>query len=167
MDFIETIFRNPTYFRIIKNTLLGEISKINDNDLDDCISEVYLALVQKKASLEKHPNIRGWLYLTSKNIAKRFIEDQFIKGINSTELTVDLVAAINLEETYEDEERGEEIMEILSKSLTLSEYRLFESKFLKNKSNQEIAALMGIKKTSVEVKTTRLREKIKNILKNM
>jgi len=164
--FIEMIVKESEYFSIIKNTIISAAPKINDNDLDDCISEVYVAILQQD-NLDKHPNFKGWLYIASQNVAKRYMKKQTIERINLLNITDDFTDPTKFEEVIESKEQNRELLSLLLKKLTSSEYRLFELRFLKRKSNQEIADIIGIKKASVETKVIRLRKKIKNILKKV
>ena len=138
--------------------------KIDNSDLDDCISEVYLIALKNKNKLEKHPDVKGWLNLTAKNVAKRFIKSRFIELAYHIKQSEDEIAPTRFEETLENEERYEELMVILQKSLKSVEYKLYELKFTKNYSNEKIAEMLNIKRRTVDKRIERLRDKIRHII---
>lgn len=164
MDFIEKIYTDPDYYNTVKNTILNMMkSGINKHDLDDCISDVYVVALKKSRELEKHPQIHGWLIHTARNISKRYIRRKMIEGMMFSE-SEDGVSIIP---TNNDEEKRlyNELLDLLQKSLKRSEYKLFVLKFVEKCSNPEIASVIGIKVHSVESRITRLKNKIKDILR--
>jgi len=77
-----------------------------------------------------------------------------------------VASELDVAEIVENKICGEdsELLALLQKNLKISEYTLFKMKHLDGKSNDEIAEFIGIKKHSVDVKITRLHEKIKEVL---
>ena len=163
-EFIEKIFIEPKYLEIVKGTIITMTGKISDSDLDDCVSEVYLIALKNKSSIEKHPDINGWLNLTAKNVAKRFKSNRFIELIYQTDPSDDVADPARFEETLEDEERYKELLTILRESLKSIEYELYELKYVKNHSNEKIAEILKIKRRAVDKRIERLQEKIKHII---
>ena len=70
--FIEKIYKDKDCYNAVKYAVISMKSNISDQDLENCISEVYKTAMQKKG-IEHHPNIKGWLTLTARNITQRFI----------------------------------------------------------------------------------------------
>jgi RNA polymerase sigma-70 factor (ECF subfamily) len=166
MDIIEKIYNEPEYYDIVRNTILFATRyRISDIDLEDCISEVYLTAVKKRKHLEKHPQIKGWLVVTAQYIAKRHIRVKAVENRVFSSIDVDLMSVDPFCGEIEEYEQIDELLSILSKDLKTSELKLFKMKFMENKKNNEVAAVIGCKKNAAEVRITRLKEKIKKILK--
>jgi RNA polymerase sigma factor (sigma-70 family) len=142
------------------------IPKIDDFDLKDCISEVYMIALQCK-NLEKHPNIHGWLNLTAKNISKRYIKRQILEGARFSETDIDSVEQESTVHEIESKEQYEDLLNELKDKLKGTDYKLFKLKFIEQRSIEEIAAIIGIKKHSAEIRISRLKSKIKNILEKL
>jgi len=162
-DFITMIFRENQYYNIVRDTLLYVLPNLSDADLDDCISEVYKVAL-KTPNIETHPQIHGWLNLTAKNIAKKFRRIQSIER-QLAELSDDIPDPTRLEIRFEELEQDKELLASIKKSLRLSEYVLFELRYLENKSCAEIAEITGIKQHSVDMRVNRVKTKLKKFLK--
>jgi RNA polymerase sigma factor (sigma-70 family) len=163
VEFIKKIYDEAEYYDIVRNTIIYMAPKINDFDLNDCISDVYMIAMQHE-NLEKHPNIHGWLNLTAKNIAKRYINRQILEGTRFSEKDVDSIEQESTAHEVEDKEQYEDLLNELKDKLKGTDYRLFKLKFIERRSTEEIATIIGIKKHSAEVRISRLKNKIKNIL---
>jgi RNA polymerase sigma factor (sigma-70 family) len=138
------------------------LPNLNQADLHDCISEVYKVALQAE-NIETRPNIHGWLNLTAKNISKRFKEKQAILGRISSfeEISEDLIVSENFMDRIESEELDTEFLSAIKNHLKVGEYILFELKFLKGKTNAEIAESTGLGKRSVDMRMTRLIKKLR------
>ncbi|MDR2559186.1 MAG: sigma-70 family RNA polymerase sigma factor [Oscillospiraceae bacterium] len=163
MEFIKKIYDEPEYYDIVRNTIIYIAPKINDFDLKDCISEVYMIAMQSK-NLEKHPNVHGWLNLTAKNIAKRYINKRILESARFAKADIDFIEQESTADEIENREQYEDLLKELKDKLKGTDYKLFKLKFTERRSIEEIAAIIGIKKHSAEVRISRLKEKIKNIL---
>jgi DNA-directed RNA polymerase specialized sigma24 family protein len=108
-EFIDMIFRGE-YLELVTGTILYVMSKkINQHDLNDCISEVYMiALTQK--DLDKHPNIHGWLTETAKNVAKQFKKKRVTQLMRSHPDYIEATDAANVEEIIENKEQDKEFL---------------------------------------------------------
>jgi len=161
--FIEMLYNEQEYYNIVKQTILYMLPGIGNHDFNDCVSEVYLTALKAK-NLEKHPNIKGWLNITAKNISKRYKAKLAADSLLFSEKNIDKEIADNFTLDVENREAYENILKKLSETLSKSDYRLFELKYIEGLSSREIADILGIKTDSADIKLTRLRKRIKNIL---
>jgi RNA polymerase sigma factor (sigma-70 family) len=158
-EFIEKIYRESEYYDIVKNTIIRIIKGVNAYDLDDCISDVYEIALRKK-NLEEHPHVHGWLSITAKNVAMRYLKKKTFARI-----TVPIDENLLTEKhDLKNDENFNEILDMLNENLKRTEYKLFYMKFVERRSNEELAGLLRIKPDSIIRKTHRLKEKIKKIL---
>lgn len=163
-DIIERFYTESEYYDVVRSTILHMVkSGINKFDLDDCISEVYLTALRKRRELEKHPNIHGWLASTSRIIAKRYMKSKMIESMLISDAYDNYRGSRN--NSDEEQRLYNELLDLLKRELKRSEYQLFTLKFIEKIPTAEIAAIIGIKPHSVESRVTRLKAKIKNILK--
>jgi len=166
MEFITRIYGDE-YKCVVVQAIRNICYDINESDLDDCVSDVYLTAIGTSGLIE-HPDIKGWLYSVARNVAKRHrkrLSFLKVKQFNETAV-VEAASKIDIAVLFEDRLCGEnsELLALLQKNLKVSEYTLFKMKYLDGKLNDEIADFIGIKKHSVDVKITRLHEKIRVIL---
>jgi len=161
--FIEMLFKEEEYFNIVKQTILYMLPGIGNHDFNDCVSEVYLTALKAK-NLEKHPNIKGWLNITAKNISKRYKAKRAADSAVFLDKNVDKTTVNDFILDVENREEYENILKKLSETLSKSDYRLFELKYKEGLSSREISDILGIKVDSADIKLTRLRKRIKNIL---
>jgi len=164
-EFIEKIYTESEYYDIVKNTIIRMVDGVSVYDLEDCINDVYEIALRKK-NLEKHPNIHGWLSNTAKNIAKRYLRKKAFSRIAIPMSDIKSGSQSDFEPMMEDDKYFEELLIILSKNLKVSEYTLFKLKFIEQRPNKELAEIMRIKQDSVGKKVSRLKEKIRNILRD-
>ena len=164
-EFIEMLYKEPEYFDLVKITILTHPG-INEHKFDEYVSDVFYAALRAQ-DLQSHPNIKGWLVKTTRNVIRNAVQksnrEKFNSPISKREIN-GVKSGFDFIADLEDKERVQEIINMLSRVLTESEYSLFEYKVLEKLTNQEIAAKLGIKLTSVEVKVTRLRNKIRKNL---
>jgi RNA polymerase sigma factor (sigma-70 family) len=161
----EKIFTNKEYSDIVRNTIISSVSSICDADIDDCVMEVCLIAVKKQKELEKHPDVCGWLNLTTNNVVKRFLAQRF-DYVSDTEFLESIEDPSRLEVSLEDRERIVELRAFIDKNLKSVERELFDLKFRRRLSNDKIAKTMNIKRKTADARVTRLREKVKKILKS-
>jgi RNA polymerase sigma factor (sigma-70 family) len=165
-EFITKIYSNE-YKSIVVQAIRHICPNISESDLDDCVSDVYLTAIGT-AGLVDHPDIKGWLFNVARNVAKRYRRQlgiQKVKQFNET-TAVEVASEIDVVELVEEKicSDNSELLSLLQKNLKVSEYTLFKMKYFDKKSNSEIADFIGIKKHSVDVKITRLHERIKAVL---
>ena len=163
-EFMSKIYIESEYYDIVKNTIIRAVDNISIHDLEDCISDVYEVALRKK-NLEKHPNIHGWLNKTAKLVAMQHLRKCVFHRMTVSMNDVDPGKLPSTIADLKDDQHYNELLMILAKRLKISENKLFKLKFIENCSNNELAELLRIKPRSVSKRISRLREKIKNILR--
>lgn len=153
------------YSNIIRNTIVNSIPKINDSDVDDLVQEVYLDVLKKKKSIENHPDIQGWLCIATKYVIKRYWRSKSVDLV-PLEFVDEIEDPTSFENIIEDNEYVKKLMVFINKSLSWADYEIFDFKCIKRLSNDQIAEILDIKRTAVDAKVTRLRKKLKNIIKS-
>ena len=101
-EFITMIYSDE-YKSVVIKGIKRTCPNISESDLNDCISDVYLTALGT-AGLDKHPDIKGWLYKVARNIAMRHRKQQGVQKTKQfNEITSSEVAsAVNIEETIEE-----------------------------------------------------------------
>lgn len=162
-SFIAKLFDEKEYHDIVRNTILSLVPKINDADLEDCVMEVYLDALKKQKKLEKHPDIKGWLNLATKFVVKRFIKSRVADSMNTVDLIDEVEDPMRFEDLVDGSEFVKDLLNFIPKHLKSVERELFQLKCVERLPNDKIAEIMNFKRKTVDVKVTRLREKIRNI----
>jgi RNA polymerase sigma factor (sigma-70 family) len=167
LTFAEKLFTEKEYRDVVRNTILGCIPQISDEDLDDCFMNVFTIVVKKQVKLENHPDIHGWLAKTTQFEMKHFIRNKIADNLHTTEITDDMefVDSMCIESLVESNEFVRDFMEFIKNNLKSAECELLQLKCIERRSNEEIAKIMDIKRKTVDVRITRLREKIRNLKK--
>ena|GEM_PF-2013731 len=168
-EFMGKIYQGE-YLEVVVTTIRCVFPNISPQDLDECISEVYMTAMVN-GTLDKHPNIHGWLNNTSKNMAMRLRKQM---GNQNKRRAPDFTEAFNVAdsestnpvEMVEQSEQDAETSAFLEDNLKVGEFTLYTLKFIDELPNTEISEITGIKKHTVDVQITRLKEKIKK-LKNL
>ncbi|MCL1866070.1 MAG: sigma-70 family RNA polymerase sigma factor [Oscillospiraceae bacterium] len=168
-EFIAEIFANAEFRKIIVNVIRRKVPGISVHDIEDCFSEVFEIALKKDLDLGSHPNIRGWLTLTAKNVAKRFLTRHAVINNNLTEMSEDfdmekVADPVRFEERIEAEEQEKAFFDFLKRKLTKSDYNLYILKFLEYHSNDEISTILNVKNDTVNKRVTRLKQKLRKIL---
>jgi RNA polymerase sigma factor (sigma-70 family) len=123
----------------------------------------------EKRDLEEHPFIHGWLSKTAKNITKRHIRKK------NSEATVsfddvherELADFMTPAKIVEDMTLQQDFIDLLKERLTPEEFLIYEMKYVKKLSNAEIAAKMRIDVNAVNVRLSRLKNKMTKIFNEM
>lgn len=131
-------------------------------DIEDCIQDAFVLLWEKREKLICHPNILGWLYITSSNRLK----DQ-IKAIN----TRNKHQAFSIDESnagedrvflterlpFSVEDRAADIIETIGDGA----YQILLKYFDANCSKEELAERSNISLGALKMRITRLMRKIR------
>lgn len=164
-DYIEKLYDEPIYYDTVRNAILrATMHNIKPHDLEDCVSEVYVIALKKQNEVEKHPYVHGWLNLTAKNVAKRFLERIYNEKKYIAHSDYHFKEA-----DYNDEDKISyiELSDTLKKNLKPFEYRLFTMKFIEQCSAEEMSKIFNLKPHAIEARVTRLKAKINKILKEI
>lgn len=148
----------------------------NTHDAEDITQETFALLVEKANQLEDK-NIRAWLHdvalIKIKKIYQhKMVESRYVKFSNEGDLNIiDAKSPYSLDdelifEDYSPEVIDEHKEKILS-YLTTEEKELYTDVFINKKKYKEIAEERGLKTKTVNVRSHRLKTKIKGIVKNI
>lgn len=154
----------------------------NDEQLGcDAADSVFFIASQKKERLEQHPDPEGWLFKTANNVIrdvrkkqrrtrKRYFTldpsvlsatvDSFERGIRlEGVLSEEADHADELDITVTDDEI-EDIKEVILSSLRPEERELYELRFKKRLSVNELSSRYGISPAAVKMRLARIKLKI-------
>lgn len=166
-EFVRMLYENPEYYNTIKDTVIKKIHYKIPADIENCIHDVYLLIMKEKLKPE-HENIKGWLYKASVNVART--HNKKISSLLKSTLEVDgnTPATYKLDfDVIEELEYKRVLNEIIEENiLSPNDKKFINLKFIKKLSNEEISKILNIEKDSVVKKATRLRTKIKEIIKD-
>jgi RNA polymerase sigma-70 factor (ECF subfamily) len=132
-------------------------------DIDDCVNEVYLALIEK---LQQYSETRGSMgaFVTS---ITRSTALHYCRGNRRkiSELIGDEKLEFLIGDTdFENEVEFQMIFDNMLDKLNEQENALFVMRFMLFYSPEEIAKTLKIKRNAVDVRINRLKKKIKNFL---
>ena len=148
-------------YLIVKN--MGSIA-ILDEDIEEIISDVFLAIWKNSENLNRHTNIKEYLTGIAKNVTRnKYRSTELNYSISDYEEK--LFDSFNIEKLCEEKEQDRIIKKAL-KSLSTEEYNIFILFYYSNKKVKEIAEELSISEGNVKVKLHRIRKIIKKDLKN-
>lgn len=136
---------------------------ILEEDMEEIISDVFLALWKNYANLTEETKIKP--YLTG--IAKNVLKNKYRKtkmDFSLSDYEEQLIAPHTLEVISEEREQNEMIKKSLS-NLKPEEYQIFMAFYYENKKIKEIAKKLDISESKVKVILHRLRKELKEQLK--
>ena len=133
------------------------------NDIDDCVSTVFLDLMEK---LQQYNEMRGsmsaFVTMISRSVALNYCKSNMRK---TSELIGDekldgLLSPIE----YHDEAEFDLLVENIVSRLNKDEKILFAMRYLYYYAPEEIAKALNIRRSAVDMRTNRLKNKIKKFL---
>ncbi|MCL2773867.1 MAG: sigma-70 family RNA polymerase sigma factor [Oscillospiraceae bacterium] len=133
------------------------------NDIDDCVNAVFLSIMER---LEQYNETRGsmgaFVTVISRSVALNYIK-------SSTRKTSELVGDEKLDFLafpieYQDEVEFNLLVENIVAKLNKEEALLFTMRYLYYYTPEEIAKTLNINRGAVDMRTNRLKTKIKNFL---
>ena len=143
-----------------------------EGEADDITQEVFLTL-QKKADTFKDINVRAWLFKTAKNKTREYFRKQNkaekLVPLNPDALPTDDMY-VYIDKYFEDadyvsDEYIEKCKELILKSLNKKEIELYTKVFVEKKKYKQVAEEMNISEKNVAVRVSRLRQKIKTLVR--
>ena len=147
------------YHEIIYKYCYSRLGEYRDL-AEDCMQNAFIIYYQKLNSGENIQSPKAYLYRIAENIVKKTKAQQTKRNSK----------IIPLEEAYEisapeidisaAELDYDEIKEILISDLSVAEQLLYEQKYVRGMSLQEIADFYGIEPAAAANRTSRLRKKI-------
>lgn len=148
-------------YAVVKNSVNITIT---DEDIEEIISDVFMALWRNNARLNNTIEIKSYLI----GIAKNTIKNRYRKmniNISISDYEEKLISKYDLEKDIESIEQEREIINIL-KSLKEIEYKVFIFYYYDSKSIKEIANILNISISNVKVTLYRVRKILRKKLKD-
>lgn len=140
---------------------LGEFSQ----HAEDCVQEAFLVLHNKLADGETVEQPRAFLYRTADNFVKRTVEScrkQLNRTVDIDEAAEKIAAP---PDSVPDDFDYDECARLLIEMLTVEERVLYELKYTERKSLKEISEILNITPTATAKRVSRLRSRIKDLIK--
>ncbi len=143
-----------------------------ESEADDITQEVFLTFQEKVDKLQDN-NIRAWLFKTAKNKAREYFREHG-KAQKLVPLTPDETPTddmfIYIDHYFENvdyvsDEYIEKCKELILKSLSKKEIELYTKVFVEKKKYKQVAEEMNISEKNVAVRVSRLRQKIKTLVR--
>lgn len=143
---------------------LGEASEY----AGDCVQDTYCIFYRKLLDGEQFENPRAFLYKTASNMVLK-AKDKYYKDATRTKSLEDAEGiAVYVEEEIEIRQDIlldiDKAKDILISKLNDSEKELYQMKYVEKKSLKEIGSILGIPPTTVAMRTSRLRARIKELI---
>ena len=162
LDIEKMISEYSSYlYLIVKN--MGSIA-ILDEDIEEIISDVFLAIWKNSENLNRHTNIKEYLTGIAKNVTRnKYRSTELNYSISDYEEK--LFDNFNIEKLSEEKEQDGIIKKAL-KNISDEEYNIFIMFYYNGKKIKEIAELLHLSESNVKVKLHRIRKLIKKDLKN-
>ena len=151
----------PYVYKIIENSKNGNIS---NEDMEEMISDVFLAVWKNCHKLEKNLiELKPYIAGITKNIIKNHYRKSKLE-YSITDYEEVLADTENLEVWIEEYEQNRVILNTL-KELKKEEYQIFILFYYESKKIKEIAKKLEISESKVKIILYRLRKRIKRELK--
>lgn len=160
IDRILDDFYNYVYI-IVKN---GVSVSITDEDIEEIISDVFVAIWKNSPKLSKETLMKPYLAGIAKNTIRNKYRNTKL-NFSISDYEEKLAYNANLEEIAEENEKNKVISETL-KTLKKEEYEIFIMFYYNEKSIKEIAKLLGFSQSKVKVVLHRVRKTIRKNLEN-
>ena len=148
-------------YLVVKN--MSSIA-ITDEDIEEILSDTFLAIWKNHRKLNKATNIKAYLLGTAKNITRNKYRETTM-NLNISEYEEQIYTEFNVEKFAEEKEKIAEVKEVI-KTLSKEEYDIFVYFYYEGMKIKEIAKNLNMTISNVKVKLHRIRNLIKNRLKN-
>lgn len=144
---------------IIKN---GVNIYITDEDIEEMISDVFVAVWKNKDKLLDTTELKAYLAGIAKNVIKNKYRKMQI-NFSISDYEEKIIDSGNLEKITEENEQNKIIRETL-KELKAEEYKIFIMFYFEAKTTKEIAGKLECSVNKVKVTLHRVRKKVKKNL---
>lgn len=135
--FYEAIYRNA--LSVLKDPGAAE----------DIIQETFLALWEKRTTIQRPENIAGWLFVTASNKSLNLLRKKVRQRL-SLQPAETLAEIEYIPEDYETADRQLKLLQKAIDALPPQRKRVFELCKLEGKSYEETAAILNISKNTVK-----------------
>jgi len=156
------------YSPYIKKLLRYKLASMPE-EIDDCLSETFLALLSALKRGEEIEKPKAWLTVTANNIVKKEYDARRKENERREPDSESILFTLPAPEEADDNEPTEESIlaakdDFLS-SLTPAERELFDLRFLQRKKLKNIAFLTGVTENNVKQRIFRLKRKAETFVK--
>lgn len=168
---VQAAQQNPAYFRPLYDRYFNQIFRFifkrtgDENIANDICSQVFLKAIQKIGTYEyKGVPFSAWLYRVASNeVAQYFRNTQKNRVVTVEEHTFsDLIDEVSEEGDFE---KIRQSMLGALQQLKESDMVMIEMRFFEERPFKEIAQILSITESNSKVKTYRILEKMKKIMK--
>ncbi len=133
--------------------------------VDDCVQETFIVLYNKLLKGEEIEYTLAYLFKTADNMVKKRI-GQLKK--QEKEISIDEIKDINnFSVDLDDRLTFEEYSRMISDALNDTEIEIFELRYLQEMKINEIAEMLNLSVTNVTTRLSRIKEKIRNKIKDI
>ena len=168
---VQAAQRNPAHFRPLYDRYFQQIFRFvfkrtaDENIASDVCSQVFLKAMQKLGTYEyKGVPFSAWLYrIASNEVAQHFRNTQKNRVVTVEDHTFsDLIDEVNEEGDFE---KTRQKMLAALQQLKESDMVMIEMRFFEERPFKEIADILNITESNAKVKTYRILEKMKKLMK--
>jgi len=171
-SFIEKIYQE--HYGLIKLVVKNSIHSPNSDDITSCVQDVFV-IAMRKQGLEEHINIKGWLLKTAKNVVNTFNRQKAIRekycdfsiDLDKVEFITADFSDLLVDQINSERLSGLNLNQIILESLSQNERDFYTLLYLKKLNIKEIGRILNISEGAALTRRTRLKEKIKKVLKNL
>lgn len=148
-------------YLIVKN---GVSIAITDEDIEEIVSDVFVAIWKNSRNLLKTTEIKSYLVGTAKNIIRNKYRDTEL-NFSISDYEENVIDICNIEEITEQKEQ-DKIMQSTLQKLKYEEYKIFIMFYYESKTIKEIAKVLNLSISNVKTILHRVRKKIKRNLED-
>ena len=160
IDRILDDFYNYVYI-IVKN---GVSVSITDEDIEEIISDVFVAIWKNSSILSKTTKIKPYIAGIAKNVIRNKYRNTEL-NFSISDYEENLVDNCNIEEIVEENEQNKVVLDTL-KAVKPEEYKIFIMFYYESKSVKEIAKVLNLSTSNVKTILHRVRKIIKRNLED-
>ena len=146
---------------IVKN---GVSIAITDEDIEEIVSDVFVAIWKNSSNLLKTTEIKPYLVGTAKNIIRNKYRDTEL-NFSISDYEENVIDICNIEEITEQKEQ-DKIMQSTLQKLKYEEYKIFIMFYYESKTIKEIAKVLNLSISNVKTILHRVRKTIKRNLED-
>ncbi|MFW9335024.1 RNA polymerase sigma factor [Paenibacillus polymyxa] len=134
---------------------------------EECTQDTFLAARQQLVKLKHHPNVKGWLYLTARNLIYKSFRCYYTQRKHETTLECEKICSFSnsVEEEWENQKLEDVDTVIVSILTQLSniEYTLYQDYFCQQLPVSFLADKYNISVTATTTRIYRLKRKIRTL----
>lgn len=155
----DALFRNNYAKMLLLSELLlrkkGLSEAVAKERAQDALQEAMTIAWEKWQTVATHPNPEGWLYYTVRNRTLKLVSDEWAWRKRMVQLN------IYQEENADAASLSFSLREELTALMTEEEFRLLYRLYVEGCSYQQLSESMGIPKTALMMRVSRLKAKVR------